>query len=61
MSQFIDINAAARLLNVCTKTLKRWEAAGKITSHRTPGGHRRYDTEQLMRQALIRPHHSPSS
>jgi excisionase family DNA binding protein len=34
---------AARLIGVSVDTLRRWEKAGKITSTRTAGGHRRYD------------------
>jgi excisionase family DNA binding protein len=32
----------AALLRVDPKTVTRWARAGKITSIRTPGGHRRY-------------------
>lgn len=31
------------------ESLRRWEAAGKITAERTAGGHRRYDLAQLRR------------
>ena len=44
----ISIGKAAKELGVTTKTLRRWEAAGKITSERTPRGHRRYDLAQLL-------------
>lgn len=59
MSDFLNINEAAKLLNVCTKTLKRWEQAGKITSQRTVGGHRRYKRDELLKQAFA--HSSASS
>jgi excisionase family DNA binding protein len=32
----------ARALRVDPKTVTRWAKTGKITSIRTPGGHRRY-------------------
>lgn len=35
------------------ETLRRWEISGKIKSHKTPGGHRRYaiqDVEDLIEQ-----------
>ena len=32
----------ARLFRVNTKTVSRWERAGKLTAIRTLGGHRRY-------------------
>ena len=43
----ISIGKAARELGVAQETLRRWEAAGKITVERTPQGHRRYDLSQL--------------
>ena len=39
----ISIGKAAAELGVTRETLRRWEAAGKITSSRTPKNHRRYD------------------
>lgn len=29
------------MLGVCSRTIRRWDAAGKISCTRTPGGHRR--------------------
>jgi putative resolvase len=43
----ISIGKAAAELGVTRETLRRWETAGKITSSRTPKGHRRYDLYQL--------------
>lgn len=43
----VSIKAAAEALGVREETLRRWEQAGKITSERTVGGHRRYDLAQL--------------
>jgi len=43
----ISIGKAATELGVTRETLRRWEAAGKITSERTPKGHRRYDLARL--------------
>ena len=43
MSNLISISEASKLLGVSTKTLRRWEAVGKIKSYRTEGKHRRYD------------------
>ena len=45
----VSIKAAAQELGVREETLRRWEQAGKITSERTVGGHRRYDLD-LLRQ-----------
>ena len=44
----ISIGKAAKELGVSNKTLRRWEATGKITSERTPKGHRRYDLSKLQ-------------
>jgi len=43
----VSIKAAAQALGVREETLRRWEQAGKITSERTMGGHRRYDLGTL--------------
>ena len=43
----VSIGIAARELGVHQETLRRWEAAGKINSERTPRGHRRYDLAKL--------------
>jgi putative resolvase len=43
----ISIGAAAKHLGVSQDTLRRWERAGKISSERTPRGHRRYDLSKL--------------
>ena len=42
----------ARMFRVDPKTVTRWAKAGKISSVRTPGGHRRYreaDVRQMLR------------
>ena len=41
----------AKLFRVDTKTVTRWAKAGKLTSIRTLGGHRRYK-ESEVRQLL---------
>lgn len=46
-SMKVSIKAAAQELGVREETLRRWEQAGKITSERTAGGHRRYDLATL--------------
>ena len=43
----ISIGKAAKLLGVSKDTLRRWEKANKISSQRTPTGHRRYKEEEL--------------
>lgn len=53
----VGIGRAASELGVSRDTLRRWEAAGRITVERTPSGHRRYDLAQL--RELV-PHQSKS-
>ena len=43
----VSIGKAAKILGVSRDTLRRWEKAGKITSNRTPRGHRRYEINSL--------------
>jgi putative resolvase len=48
MNKFLSIQEAAKCLGVSTQTLRRWEKKKKISpSHRTQGGQRRYDYQQL--------------
>jgi excisionase family DNA binding protein len=49
----VSISEAAEVMGVCTETLRRWEAAGKIEAERTKGGFRRFDLAKL--QVLIPP------
>lgn len=44
----ISVKEAANLLGVTTKTIRTWDNAGKITSERTKGNHRRYDISKLL-------------
>ena len=47
---------AARLLEVCPKTVSRWANEGKIPHHRTVGGHRRFSSSSVraLVEALVR-------
>ena len=44
----ISIGKLALELGVSKDTLRRWEAVGKISSERTPRGHRRYDLHKIL-------------
>ncbi|MGL6337597.1 MAG: IS607 family transposase [Waterburya sp.] len=48
MSNLLTVKEAADLLGVSTKTIRRWEADGKIRSVRTTGNHRRFDVSELL-------------
>jgi predicted site-specific integrase-resolvase len=41
MTSCVRIGIAASMMGVCTRTIRRWDAAGKLMCTRTPGGHRR--------------------
>lgn len=58
MVQFYRIGEAALLLGVCTKTVRRWDAAGKVSCYRTVGGHRRISLLEIER---VLNHRSSSS
>jgi len=47
LNYVISISLAARICEVCAKTLRRWETRGLICPSRTPGRHRRYSREAL--------------
>jgi excisionase family DNA binding protein len=49
----------AALFRVDPKTVTRWAASGRITSIRTPGGHRRFRESEV--RALLRGDSEPSS
>ncbi|WP_053203814.1 MerR family DNA-binding transcriptional regulator [Jiangella muralis] len=56
--ELIPVGEAASMLGVHPDTLKRWERAGKITSDRTPTGHRRFrrgDVRTLLTPAASNP------
>ncbi|MBA7593031.1 hypothetical protein ES708_35241 [subsurface metagenome] len=48
-----SIGMAAMVIGVCKKTLRRWEKRNLITPMRTPGGHRRYSMDDLIRAGYI--------
>src|SRR3990167_4258654 len=43
----LKIGDAAKLLGVSKDTLRHWEKAGKIATHRTPSGYRAFDQKEL--------------
>ena len=49
----------AALFRVDPKTVTRWAASGRITSIRTPGGHRRFRESEV--RALLRGESEPSA
>ncbi len=47
----LSMGEASALLGVSTATLRRWSSDGRIASHATPGGHRRFARSTL--EALL--------
>lgn len=45
----LNIDEASKLLRVSKRTLRNWEKDGKIKSYRTPGNHRRYKEDDLLK------------
>ena len=46
---FLTTHDVAQLLNVSLPTVVNWIDGGKMSAHRTPGGHRRIAREELLR------------
>lgn len=47
MGKLLNIKETASYLNVSQDTLRKWDKNGKLIPSKTPGGHRRYDTDIL--------------
>lgn len=45
--KLLSIGKTASILGVHIDTLREWDKAGKFTSVKTPGGHRRYRLEDI--------------
>jgi excisionase family DNA binding protein len=56
-SLWVSLSEAARILGVHPATVRSWADRGDIASQRTPGGHRRFRRDDLLRWASI---HSPA-
>lgn len=51
----LTISEAARISGVTEKTLREWDASGKLKAFRTKGGHRRYRIGDLRQGKLVSP------
>jgi putative resolvase len=49
MKAYVRVGIAAKLLGVCSQTIRRWTKEGKITCIRTVGGHRRIALVEIKR------------
>ena len=58
MGRLLNISEAAQRLGVTATTVRRWEAAGRITAKRTVGGQRRYEEDEVERLATEPRRHS---
>lgn len=50
MPHYVSPREAMSILGVSEKTLRNWDAAGKIKVIRTPSNHRRYDVESYLKR-----------
>ena len=55
--QLLTPSEVAKMFRVDPKTVTRWAKAGKLSSIRTLGGHRRYRAEEI--QQLLNGRRSP--
>ena len=56
---YLATSEAAEKIGVAASTLKRWEREGTVEpTMRTPGGHYRWDLDDLRRQ--LAGHHEPT-
>lgn len=46
--EHLPVGAAAALIGISTDTLRRWEKSGRISSVRTPTGHRRFLRKDVL-------------
>lgn len=49
MVKYVTPREACKILQVSEKTLRTWDAEGKITATRLPNGHRRYDIDSVLK------------
>ena len=49
LKKYYSIPNAAKMCSVNSSTMYRWVTAGKIESHRTPGGHHRIAARDLKK------------
>jgi excisionase family DNA binding protein len=47
LEELLSPAEVARIFKVDPKTVTRWAKAGKLSSFRTPGGHRRYHRSEI--------------
>lgn len=45
----LSIGETAKILGVSVKTVRRWTDSGKLTSHRSPSGHRRFNLQDIQK------------
>jgi excisionase family DNA binding protein len=45
----LSVSETGKMLSVCTKTIHRWDAVGKIYTVRTPGNQRRIPATEIAR------------
>jgi excisionase family DNA binding protein len=59
--EWISIGRACQMLGVNPATLRQWTTTGKLRVYRTPGGHRRYRTEEIASLSQTAPQEAEAS
>lgn len=54
-SDYLSVGESTARTGLSARTLRRYETQGRLTSARTPGGHRRYLTHEI--EALLQGAH----
>ncbi|PSR35345.1 MAG: IS607 family transposase [Sulfobacillus benefaciens] len=52
LDMLLTVEDTAKILGVSKSTMRRWEAEGRQKPERTPDGHRRYRSEELMQMTV---------
>jgi len=61
LTEWLSLQQAAKVLGIHPTTLRAWSDRGRITSQRTPGGHRRFSRTDLQTWLESRHRHEPEA
>lgn len=56
----LAVGDVAKMIGADPKTVTRWQAEGKFTEYRTPGGHRRFDEAEVIAYLQPKPRGAPA-
>ena len=61
LTEWLSLQQAAKVLGIHPTTLRAWSDRGRITSQRTPGGHRRFSRADLQTWLKSQRRHEPEA